>query len=312
MTDVPWKRIPILFLIGIIAAIFRLQAELVISNGLYHWHYFRTRRTRRFVRETFSFLYLAIVVVYEFMLMYQEKLFNLANCWTDFLTWQASRGFNNIYFIEACTYIQALIYTLMSAYNKRDIIQHSTHHIVTLLLLGLSYKLDCERIGLVVLLCHNASEIFVVLGKAFLYLGHFWPAIVALTFTIITWFAFRIIYFPFFIIRSTLITSYPDIDRYSFPFPGYFTTNFLLLCILVLNIHGLISLVRLYIRLMKNGIMVKQDMEDSKDRDPNDPPKTVTISSNDPPTAQNSSATSSKAYFLPSLAPAFTDRAKED
>ena len=48
------------------------------------------------------------------------------------------------------------------------------HHIVTMVLLGWSYEMGYHRVGVLVLICHDASDVFLDSAKCFHYIDMVW------------------------------------------------------------------------------------------------------------------------------------------
>eukprot|EP00252_Welwitschia_mirabilis_P000231 TRINITY_DN10225_c0_g1_i2.p1 TRINITY_DN10225_c0_g1~~TRINITY_DN10225_c0_g1_i2.p1 ORF type:complete len:152 (-),score=6.25 TRINITY_DN10225_c0_g1_i2:30-485(-) len=78
-----------------------------------------------------------------------------------------------------------------------------SHHVATLILIILSYLLRFARVGSIVLALHDASDVFLEVGKMFKYSGsNIIPSIAFILF-VISWIVLRLIYYPFWILWST-------------------------------------------------------------------------------------------------------------
>nr|DAD35162.1 TPA_asm: hypothetical protein HUJ06_005802 [Nelumbo nucifera] len=77
------------------------------------------------------------------------------------------------------------------------------HHVTSVILIVLSYILSFARVGSVVLALHDASDVFLEVGKMSKYSG--WERIASISFIIfvLQWIILRLIYYPFWILRST-------------------------------------------------------------------------------------------------------------
>lgn len=67
------------------------------------------------------------------------------------------------------------------------------------------YESICRfaRVGSVVLALHDASDIFLEIGKMSKYSGVEWLASTAFILFVLSWIILRLVYFPFWILRST-------------------------------------------------------------------------------------------------------------
>jgi hypothetical protein len=103
------------------------------------------------------------------------------------------------YLAQFAFYAQDLALMLLSSAPKR--VDHSVyvcHHLVTLALIGVSYVLGWTRSGLIIMVLHDSTDLFLHLGRY----GKFWPWRPELL-AAIAWIAFvssyvlnRLIYYP--------------------------------------------------------------------------------------------------------------------
>jgi hypothetical protein len=78
-----------------------------------------------------------------------------------------------------------------------------SHHIVSVFLIVFSYLARFARVGSVVLAIHDASDVFLEIGKLTKYYGlEIVPSIAFVLFAL-QWLLLRLIYFPFHVIWST-------------------------------------------------------------------------------------------------------------
>ncbi len=88
------------------------------------------------------------------------------------------------------------------------------HHVCTIVLIVFSYMVNFVRIGTLVLLVHDASDVLLELAKIFVYTR--WTFACDLTFSAfaLSFFVGRIFIFPVYIIHTSLIESLPFIIMY--------------------------------------------------------------------------------------------------
>jgi hypothetical protein len=87
--------------------------------------------------------------------------------------------------------------------RRKDFGVSMAHHVATLALILISYMCRFSRAGSMVLALHDASDVFLEIGKLTKYCGsEIVPSISFLIFAL-SWLILRLIYFPFFIIWST-------------------------------------------------------------------------------------------------------------
>lgn len=77
------------------------------------------------------------------------------------------------YILYVARYIQAKIFCLIDP-KKKDFIEMIIHHIVTIILISISYKKTYIRSGVCIMILFDIADIFLHIGKIFKYLGDFY------------------------------------------------------------------------------------------------------------------------------------------
>jgi ceramide synthetase len=117
------------------------------------------------------------------------------------------------------------------------------HHAVTIALIVLSYAYRYHRLGLMVLFCHDANDIFLEFTKCHVYLikrnekiNLHNEIISQLGFCVFafSWFLFRLYWFP---LKVIYITSVASIDVFYLGGKLYLLFNALLCVLLLLNLY---------------------------------------------------------------------------
>ncbi|XP_057951202.1 ceramide synthase 1 LOH3-like isoform X2 [Malania oleifera] len=101
-------------------------------------------------------------------------------------------------------------------------------------------KIKFARVGSVVLALHDASDVFLEVGKMSKYSGCEWLSSCSFLMFVLCFTILRIVYYPFWIIRSTsyevLLTL--DMDKHKLDAPiYYYLFNTLLFCLLVIHLY---------------------------------------------------------------------------
>uniref|UniRef100_A0A0D9VKI8 TLC domain-containing protein n=1 Tax=Leersia perrieri TaxID=77586 RepID=A0A0D9VKI8_9ORYZ len=135
------------------------------------------------------------------------------------------------------------------------------HHVASVFLITLSYIFRFARVGSVVLAIHDASDVFLELGKISKYSGYQLLADVSFIIFVGSWAVLRLIYFPFWILWSTSyeIVLTLNIKKHKFDGPiYYYLFNWLLFSLLVLHIYWWV----LMYRMLVNQILSKGHVGD--------------------------------------------------
>lgn len=129
------------------------------------------------------------------------------------------------------------------------------HHIVTSGLLIYSYAVNFTRVGVVVLLIHDISDIFLELAKLCNYSKRENQSMVWFAVFLISWIVLRVVIFPAFVIRSTLFepVTLVAVNLGIEPRPHWEIFNGLLLVLFVLHIYWTYLIFMVLVNRMRSG-----------------------------------------------------------
>ncbi|KAH0460857.1 hypothetical protein IEQ34_008432 [Dendrobium chrysotoxum] len=144
------------------------------------------------------------------------------------------------------------IFALMFWETKRsDFGVSMSHHVATVVLIILSYIFRFARVGSVVLAIHDASDIFLEIGKMSKYSGYEQIAGFSFLLFVASWIILRLIYYPFWILRSTSYEVVLSLNKEKHKFEGpiyYYVFNTLLFSLLVLHIFWWVLIYRMLVK----------------------------------------------------------------
>ncbi|WOL06970.1 ASC1-like protein 3 [Canna indica] len=152
--------------------------------------------------------------------------------------------------------------------RRKDFSIMMSHHIITSILIGFSYITRCFRIGTIVLALHDTSDVFLEAAKLFKYSEKEMAASLCFGLFAVSWFLLRLLYFPFWIIKSS---SYESIEHMispsgEFPTNLYYICNTMLLTLLVFHIYWWKLICAMIMRQLSNKGQVGEDIRsDSED-----------------------------------------------
>lgn len=166
------------------------------------------------------------------------------------------------YYMFSMSFYWSLVVSQFFDIKRKDFWQMFVHHIITLLLLSLSWICNLHRVGSLVLVIHDCADIFLEAAKVTKYANYqkLCDGIFAI-FTII-WIITRMGFYPR-VIYSTSIEA----PRILPMFPAYYIFNSMLLLLLCLHVawtymilkiahnslkSGKVSLVELWLRIYEN------------------------------------------------------------
>ncbi|KXZ42818.1 hypothetical protein GPECTOR_116g350 [Gonium pectorale] len=150
-----------------------------------------------------------------------------------------SRGVLLFYCAETGFYLQAIHFLAVYEERRKDWMESMIHHVVTSGLLFYSYSVNFTRVGVVIILIHDVSDIFLEMAKLARYADRDDIGTPAFLVFFVSWVLCRVVIFPAFVLRSTLfepvvlVAAYLGIE----PRPHWEIFNGLLLVLFVLNVY---------------------------------------------------------------------------
>ncbi|THU70332.1 hypothetical protein C4D60_Mb08t23880 [Musa balbisiana] len=108
-----------------------------------------------------------------------------------------------VYMYVAGFYTYSIFALLFWETRRSDFGVSMSHHMATVVLIVLSYIFRFARVGSVVLAIHDASDVFLEMGKMSKYSGCELLANATFLLFVASWIILRLIYYPLWILRST-------------------------------------------------------------------------------------------------------------
>jgi len=182
--------------------------------------------------------------------------------------------FKTYYLLETAFYLHCIFARLFER-KQKDFYEMTLHHLATFALVWASYWIRYQRPGMLVLIVHNLSDIFLYGGKCFHYIAQKVPSHTTLAkimsgitntlFLIFTvsFFLTRLVYLPFYIARSALF----DAPQY-IPQAPYIRIALVFLFTLVgLHCFWFYLIVRMLVRVLRSDEFndIRSDSDEEKD-----------------------------------------------
>ncbi|XP_072295128.1 ceramide synthase 1 [Eucyclogobius newberryi] len=160
------------------------------------------------------------------------------------------------YLIQGSFYGHSIYATVYMDAWRKDSAVMVVHHIITLALICFSYAFRYHNIGILVLFLHDINDIQLEFTKLNVYLktrggGYYLfndilSNMGSVSFSI-TWFWFRLYWFPLKVLYASCVCSLQSVP--SIPF--YFFFNTLLLALLLMNIYWFLFIVLFVVKVLK-------------------------------------------------------------
>lgn len=190
------------------------------------------------------------------------------------------------YMIQGGFYICLLLCSVFDA-RRSDFWEMTVHHIVTIGLISFSWTVNFVRMGTLILISHDVSDIFLELAKLIRYARRYTGlANAAFVVFLISWILTRLIYFPIILVW-TGIRDGPGLIQPDYEVGSVFNTlncliqvfNFkqvpyaprvlllLLICLLVLHIFWTVLILKIVLRTLRDGAAadIRSDSEETED-----------------------------------------------
>jgi ceramide synthetase len=176
---------------------------------------------------------------------------------TDFpCNHHSGRDIRWFYSMEMGFYIYSIPSLFFWETRRKDFLEHAAHHHVTLFLILYSHYVNFMRVGVMVMVLHDVCDIWLEIAK----LGNYANSeILSTGFFIVflmVWISMRLVYFPLWIIRSTMYEvisevadKVPHIPRE----PHYSLFNGLLITLFLLHIYWTFLILKVVKGKLKSG-----------------------------------------------------------
>lgn len=177
------------------------------------------------------------------------------------------------YLIQGSFYGHSIYATVYMDAWRKDSAVMVVHHIITLALICFSYAFRYHNVGILVLFLHDINDIQLEFTKMNVYLKSRGGGYCLLNDVLsnmgsvsfsITWFWFRLYWFPLKVLYATCVSSLQSVPN----IPFYFFFNALLLALLLMNIYWFLFIVVFVVKVLKmkevNDVREYEDEDGSK------------------------------------------------
>uniref|UniRef100_A0A1A8RN53 Ceramide synthase 4 n=1 Tax=Nothobranchius rachovii TaxID=451742 RepID=A0A1A8RN53_9TELE len=220
----------------------------------------RPSRTKKFAEAAWRFFfYLAAFIAGLACLVDRPWFWDHRECWRRYPVQPMERAHFWYYMLELGFY-GSLLLRISVDIKRKDFKEQVVHHLATIFLLSFSYCANYIRIGTLVMLLHDSSDILLESAKMFNY-GTGWRKMCDSLFVVfaVVFLVTRLVIFPSKIIRNTLLLSMEAFE----PFPGYYFFNILLMVLQVLHIFWACLILRMVCKFLK-GKLEKDERSDEE------------------------------------------------
>ncbi|KAJ7993171.1 hypothetical protein DPEC_G00269650 [Dallia pectoralis] len=176
------------------------------------------------------------------------------------------------YLIQGSFYGHSIYATVYMDAWRKDSAVMVVHHVITLALITFSYAFRFHNIGLLVLFLHDINDIqleftklnvyFKTRGGGYYIIHDILSNMGSVSFSI-TWFWFRLYWFPLKVLYATCVSSLQSVPN----IPFYFFFNFLLLTLLCMNIYWFLFIVAFVAKVLTGQLKDVKDLREYEGED---------------------------------------------
>uniref|UniRef100_A0A0E0KBM0 TLC domain-containing protein n=1 Tax=Oryza punctata TaxID=4537 RepID=A0A0E0KBM0_ORYPU len=165
------------------------------------------------------------------------------------------------YMCQCGFYIYSIFALVAWETRRKDFAVMMSHHVVTSVLIGYAYLTGFFRIGTVILALHDASDVFLETAKLCKYTEKELGASLFFGLFALSWLLLRLIYFPFWIIKTSSYQSIISLRKLEkFPTTLYYIFNTMLLTLLVFHIYWWKLICLMIMKQLNNKGQVGEDV----------------------------------------------------
>ncbi|KAM7347698.1 ceramide synthase schlank [Cochliomyia hominivorax] len=199
--------------------------------------------TWRCIYYTYSFIF-GVIVLWD-----KPWFWDVKSCWYGYPHQSVSSDIWWYYMISMAFY-WSLTVTQFVDVKRKDFWQMFIHHMVTLILMSLSWICNLHRVGSLVLVIHDCADIFLEAAKLTKYAKY--QKLCDIIFAIFTviWIITRLGFYPRIIYSSSV-----EAPRILPMFPAYYIFNSLLIMLLILHIVWTYMILKIVVDSLQKGLM---------------------------------------------------------
>lgn len=237
------------------------------------------KKLRKFKESAWKCVYFLSAEILALSVTYSEPWFTKTKyywegpgdqAWPDQKMKMKLKG---LYMYAAGFYTYSIFALLFWETRRSDFGVSMGHHIATVILIVLSYIFRFARVGSVVLALHDASDVFLEVGKMSKYSGAETLASFSFILFVVSWVLLRLTYYPFWVLWSTSYEVVQTLDKEKHSVDGpiyYYVFNTLLYCLLVLHIYWWVLMYRMLVKQIQARGQLSDDVRSDSENEHED------------------------------------------
>jgi len=208
--------------------------------------------------------YTGVFVFGLYVLCDKTWFWNILDCWLNFPHHDMLDDVWWYYMVELSFYWCLFFSQFMGDVQRKDFWTMFVHHLATILLISFSWACHLHKIGTLIMITCDVSDVFLELAKLFHYAEQESMSTVLFALFTLVWVCTRMGVYPTWIIYSITVEA-PQMVQY---YPAYSFFNVLLSSLLVLNIIWTYSILKVsYITILSPNKRIEGDIRSQTSED---------------------------------------------
>jgi len=194
-------------------------------------------------------VYMTFVVLGMRAIIHEPWFSDCQQFWANYPTQSHSPELLQYYWMEMAFYISSQFMLLCWETRRSDFYAMFIHHCATNTLIMFSYYKSCLRIGSIIMLLHDVSDVFLESAKLCKYGSRETAADLLFGGFMLSWAVLRLYYFPFVIVQHVVKESLQHLGNVV----SYYSFSALLCTLVVLHVYWFWLILRVAVKKLVTG-----------------------------------------------------------
>ncbi|KAJ8277355.1 hypothetical protein GJAV_G00074290 [Gymnothorax javanicus] len=274
--NITWIEIGLFFMCAVMWTVLRRGLTTYIFKPLARWFSLQPKDTAKMPESAWKLLFYTMSWSYSTYLLFFTQYSFFYDPPSVFYDWKSGMSVPTdiaiAYLIQGSFYGHSIYATIYMDAWRKDSAVMVVHHIITLALITFSYAFRYHNIGILVLFLHDINDILLEFTKLNVYfktrggvyhmLNDYLSDLGSVSFSI-TWFWFRLYWFPLKVLYASCISSVDSVPN----IPFYFFFNFLLFALLLMNIYWFLYIMLFVMKVLTGQMREVNDVREYDDEE---------------------------------------------
>ncbi|KAG7487957.1 hypothetical protein MATL_G00029060 [Megalops atlanticus] len=268
---ITWAEIGLFFMCAVMWTMMRRGLTACLFKPFAQWCRLQRKDIAKLPESAWKFLFYSMSWSYSTYLLFFTQYSFFHDPPSVFYDWKSGMTVPTdiaiAYLIQGSFYGHSIYATVYMDAWRKDSIVMVVHHIITLALITFSYAFRYHNIGVLVLFLHDINDIqleftklnvyFKTRGGSYYMVNDILSNMGSVSFSI-TWFWFRLYWFPLKVLYASCISSLESVPN----IPFYFFFNFLLFALLLMNIYWFLYIVLFVVKVLTGQMREVNDVRE--------------------------------------------------